>query len=79
MKIIKKILALAAAALPHLNIALGLVMLTLLVTDRFNRAMNFVNNDITKFMMIGYCVLVIAESIIYSYRQRRRDKDSEQE
>lgn len=71
MKTIKRMLSLLAAALPHLNIALGIVMLTLLITDRFNRAMNFVNNDITKYMMIGFCVLVIVQSVIYSYRQRK--------
>ena len=71
MKVIKKILLLFASALPHLNISLGIVMLTLLITDRFNRAMNFVNNDITKSMLIGFCVLVIIESVIYCYRQRR--------
>ena len=70
MKIIKKMLAVFAAVLPHLNISLGIVMLTLLITDRFNRAMNFINNDITKFMM-AFCVLVIIESLIYSYRQRK--------
>jgi len=71
MKIIKKMLAVFAAVLPHLNISLGIVMLTLLITDRFNRAMNFINNDITKFMLMAFCVLVIIESLIYSYRQRK--------
>jgi hypothetical protein len=71
MKTVKKILSLAAAALPHINIALCFVTLTLLVTDSFNRAMNFINNDITKSMLAVFCVLVIAESVIYSYIQRK--------
>ena len=71
MKMIKKLLSLAAAAIPHINIALGIVLLTLLITDRFNRAMNFINNDITKFMLMVFCLLVITESVIYSYRQRK--------
>ena len=71
MKIIRKLLDLATTFIPHLNIALSLVLLTLLITDRFNRAMNFVNNDITKLIMMGFCVLVVLESVIYSYRQRK--------
>ena len=71
MKTAKKILSIIEALLPHINIALGLVILTLLITDRFNRAMNFINNDITKSMLALYCVLVLAESIISYYRGRK--------
>ena len=71
MKILRKICSLAAAALPHVNISLGVVLLTLLVTDRFNRAMNFVNNDLTKAVIAVFCIFVIVESVIYSYRQRK--------
>jgi predicted neutral ceramidase superfamily lipid hydrolase len=71
MKTVKKILSLAATALPHINIALGVVLLTLLVTDRYNRAMNFINNDITKGLLTVFCILVVIESVIYSYRQRK--------
>ena len=71
MKIINKLLGYAASALPHINISLGVVLLTLVITDRFNRAMNFVNNDITKGILAVFCLLVIVESIIYSYRQRK--------
>ena len=71
MKTAKKILSIIEALLPHINIAQGLVILTLLITDRFNRAMNFINNDITKSMLALYCVLVIAESVISYYRGRK--------
>lgn len=56
--------------LPHLNIALSLVMLVLFVTDRFNRAMNFINNDITKMMLAVFCILVLIESVLYARRRR---------
>lgn len=71
-KILKELFSVAEAALPHINIALGIVMLTLLVTDSFNRAMNFINNDITKSMLAVFCVLVIAESVISYFRQRNQ-------
>lgn len=69
---IKRILSLIASALPHINIALGITMLALLVTDQFNRAMNFINNDMTKTLMIIYCVLIIIQSVIYSYNRRNK-------
>ena len=71
-KIINEIFSVAEAALPHINIALGIVILTLLITDRFNRPMNFINNDITKAMLAVFCLIVIAESVIHSYRNRRK-------
>lgn len=71
MKILKKIGDLLFAILPHINISMGLVFLTLLVTDQFNRAMAFINNNITKGMLFAWCFLVIIESIIYVYRQRK--------
>ena len=61
---IKKFFKLLARALPHFNISLCLVFATLLIVDRFNRAMAFVNNDITKGMLAAFLVLVIIESII---------------
>ncbi len=70
MKTVKKLLSHLVSALPHLNIALGLVMLALLVTDSFNRAMNFINNDITKTLLAFFCLLVIIESMIYSHIRR---------
>ena len=69
---IKKILNLIADALPHVNIALGITVLALFVTDQFNRAMNFVNNDMTKTLVMIYCVLIIIQSVIYSYNRRNK-------
>lgn len=58
--------------LPHLNIALAFVLLVCFVTDRFNRAMSFVNNDITKWMLAIFCVLVIIESVLYAKYRRNK-------
>ncbi len=66
----KKLFSMIAAALPHINIALALTLTVLFITDRFNRAMAFVNNDITKGMALVFFVLVVIQSIIYICKNR---------
>ncbi len=68
----KKLLSLIASALPHLNIAVSFTMLALFITDRFNRAMAFVNNDITKWMAIVFFALVIVQSLISIWKDRHQ-------
>lgn len=58
--------------LPHINLSMSLVMLTLLVTDYFNRAMAFINNDITKGMLFAWCFLILIQSLEAIFRHRRR-------
>ena len=58
--------------LPHLCIIISLMMLTFFVIDQFNSAMAFINNDITKWLLAVYCVLVIATSIYLIADNRRR-------
>ena len=57
--------------LPHLCIVLAVMLLTFFVTDRFNRAMAFINNDITKWLLAVFCVLAIFVSVLLIIRQRR--------
>ena len=58
------------ALMPHVNCAMAVVMLTLLITDRFNRAMAFINNDITKGMLIAWCVLLLAQAVLSIFRKK---------
>lgn len=67
----KRFLTLLKTFLPHLTMALSFVLITLLVTDRFNRAMNFINNDITKGGLAALAVLVIVQSIMQIVRDRK--------
>ena len=53
-------------ALAHINLSLGFFFIIILVTDRFNRAMAFINNDITKTMMLVFSILVILESVAFA-------------
>ncbi len=71
MKYLKKAASLFVSLLPHINVSMSLFMLTLLITDRFNRAMAFINNDITKGIMFLWCFLIILQSAIFIYKRRR--------
>lgn len=57
--------------LPHINLSMSFVMLTLLVTDYFNRAMAFINNRITKGMLFVWCFLILIQSLEAVFRHRR--------
>ena len=46
--------------LPHLAIVLALMTVTFFIIDRFNEAMAFLNNDITKIL-----VLVLAQIALF--------------
>jgi len=58
--------------LPHLCIILSLMMLTFIVIDRVNRAMNFIDNDIFKGLLLIYSIAVIMTSIFLIADNRRR-------
>jgi len=58
--------------LPHICIIISLMMLTLYVIDRINSAMNFIDNDYFKFLLLIYCLAVIPTSIYLIADNRRR-------
>ena len=72
MKHWKQFVHLLFSALPHINIALAVSLLVLFITDRYNRAMAFINNDIAKWMLAVLCVTVVVSSIGQIVLQRRR-------
>lgn len=71
MKQLKLLGRLFMKALPHINIALAVTLLTFFVTDRFNRSMAFINNDITKGMLAVFCITVVIEGIAMSISNRK--------
>ena len=76
MKRLNNIIRCLCSALPHINIALAVSLLVLFVTDRYNRAMAFINNDIAKWMLAVLCVTVVLSSIWQIICQRRQAKDA---
>ncbi len=79
ISLFKKIGAAFLSALPHINITLSVVMLVLFVTDRFNRAMAFINNDITKWMLCVFCVTSFIQAVAYAASRRRALRQSSKE
>ena len=61
-----------AGLLPHVCLILSLMMITFVITDRYNRAMAFINNDITKALLLILVVLVIVQSILLIRTNRKR-------
>ena len=46
-----------AFALPHIAIVLSLTMLTLSITNYFNRSMGFITSDMSKMLLMALCVV----------------------
>lgn len=56
--------------LPHINIVLAITMITLFVTDRYNRAMKFLYNDNTKWLLLFFSISVVLQALIQIYLNR---------
>ena len=67
MKTLKKLL-------PHLEIILAGMILVLCVIDRFNSAMAFIDNDITKTLLMILCILSIIVACMLISAQRARER-----
>lgn len=79
MKKGKLILQYLLNVLPHINIALAITLLTFFVVDRYNRAMSFIDNNITKWMLCVFCATVLIEAIatvIYRRMITREQNDA---
>ena len=48
----------------HASIILSLMYLIFFAIDRVNKAMNFINNELTKYLLVALAVLSIANAIV---------------
>ena len=53
-------------------VASGVVGASTIITDRKNRAMAFINNDITKALLMILALLVIVQSVLLIRTNRKR-------
>lgn len=58
--------------LPHVAILLSNMYLVFYVIDRFNRAMAFINNDLTKGLLVGLSLVSIFNSCLLIHDRRER-------
>ena len=52
-------------AVSHLCVILSLMFLVFLVLDQFNPMMNFVNNNISRWLLGGLCACSITASLMH--------------
>ncbi len=67
----KKLLKTLLGLIPHVLLVLSVMMITFVITDYYNRPMAFINNGITKALLLVMSLLVIIESVYLVYRLRR--------
>ena len=61
--------------LMHISLVEAVILLTLFVTDRYNRAMGFLTAEISKWLLFSFCVTVILLVVLlFVRRYRRREK-----
>ena len=61
------------ALLSHGCLIFAMALITLLIVDRFNPSMDFINNDFAKLLMLLLCVfaaIVSVTAIVKSHRNR---------
>lgn len=61
--------------LPHIIIILSCMLLVFFCIDRVNTMMNFINNEMTKWIMAADCVAAITLSVIVicdSFKKKKR-------
>ena len=61
--------------LMHISLVEAVILLTLFVTDRYNRAMGFLTAELSKWLLFSFCVTVILLVVLlFVRRYRRREK-----
>lgn len=62
------------ALLAHTTVILALMFLVFLVLDQFNPMMNFIDNDISRWLLCALCVSGIGQSILgWRMKEKRND------
>ncbi len=65
--------------LPHASIVLALMFITFFIVDKLNGAMNFINNDITKALLLLFSLIAIGNSCLVIAQNRRQARRRSQE
>ena len=49
----------------HLTVILSLMFVVFLILDQFNPMMNFIDNDISRWLLAALCLSGIAQSVLH--------------
>lgn len=70
-----RFLKLLEKLLPHFLIVLAGMFLTFFIIDKYNNAMEFINNDISKALILVWCVIsFICAAAMIVYQRKNHDK-----
>ena len=58
--------------LPHVSIVLSNMYIVFFLIDRVNSAMSFINNDLTKWLLVFSSLVSIVNAIFLIHDERRR-------
>ncbi len=58
--------------LPHVGIILSLMFITLFIVDKFNGAMNFLGNDISKALLLLFSLVSVGNSCFLIHQNRKQ-------
>ena len=50
--------------LSHISVILAIMFVVFLILDIFNPMMNFVNNDISRYLLLALCLSVLGQSLL---------------
>lgn len=64
-----------AKLLNHIQLILGIMLLTFFTIDRFNSAMDFMSNDITKFLVGALALIGIINAVTVIVRSWKKPSD----
>ncbi len=71
----KRFLLILSTVLTHASLIEALMVLTLFITDRQNRAMGFMTAEISKWLIFIFCITVIMLVSLLLWRRYRRRGD----
>ena len=55
----------ARLLLSHLTVILGIMFIVFLVLDQFNPMMNFIDNNISRWLLLALCACGIGQSVTH--------------
>ncbi len=61
--------------LPHATIVLSNMFIVFFILDKFNPVMGFINNTISKVLLLIFCVLSTFSCILLIAADRKRERD----
>ena len=62
----------------HGTIVLTLMYITLLIVDHYNPTMDFINNNVTKALLLLLCLFAVYNAVLVLSRERARARRREE-